>query len=350
MIHDAALRAAWRQYGDQRAIVAVKELSAHVSTNHVYRVLLDDGAAVIAKFSWYGSYFLCREDHDRLHRCNVLLRGSRYEHLMADVLTVDDKPFMFYDGEVWAVFYEEVTRRAGLPRILSDVDIDNFAAEIARFHRACTEIAPQLPRTSTSIRSDAVNLLERVTNPRTAASFEFSTEQRQVVRHHTHEFLEQLQQLGYDDLPRIPVLLDWNLGNFSVAYDQGSSGPFRLFSRWDYDWFRIDTRLLDFYFLSRVSSQTGDRTVFSYSAHTLLEPRFQRFLQAYHQVFPLAEHEILLLKESYRFFILNYVIRSGDHFFEGDLWRRFQQDAVATYLPALENLDLRPLVAAVLAA
>ena len=41
-----------------------------------------------------------------------------------------------------------------------------------------------------------------------------------------------------------------------------SDGTFRLYSRWDYDWFRIEPRLLDFYFLSRVSSKTGDRTLF----------------------------------------------------------------------------------------
>ena len=51
-------------------------------------------------------------------------------------------------------------------------------------------------------------------------------------------------------------------------------GSFRLFSRWDYDWFRIEPRLLDFYFLSRVSSRTGDRTRFTYGAHTLVEPTF----------------------------------------------------------------------------
>ena len=51
-----------------------------------------------------------------------------------------------------------------------------------------------------------------------------------------------------------------------------------------------------------------------------------------------------MLKESYRFFILNYVIRSGDHFFEGDLWRRLQHEAFAVYLPALDTLDLRALV------
>ncbi len=341
MQHDAALRAAWRHYGDKRSIVAVKEVSAHVSTNHVYRVALDDGSAVIAKFSWYGSYFLFVEDHDRLHRCNVLLRGTRFEHLMADVLTVDGQPFVHYDGDVWAVFYEEVTQRGRLPRILSDAHVDNFGEEIAAFHRACTTIAPQMPRTSTSIKSDAINLLERVTDPRTAASFEFDHDQRLIVQKHTHEFLLQLQRLCYDDMAKIPVLLDWNLGNFSVEFE---GGHFRLFTRWDYDWFRIDTRMLDFYFLSRVSSQTGDRTVFTYSSHTLLEPRFVRFLRAYHQVFPLTENEILLLKESYRFFILNYVIRSGDHFFEGDLWRRLQHEAFAVYLPALDTLDLRALV------
>lgn len=346
MQHQIALHAAWRQYGDRRAITSVLEVSAHVSTNHVFRVVLEDGSAVIAKFSWYGSYFLFCEDHDRLHRCNQLLSNTRYANLMADVLTVNGEPFVYYDGDVWAVFYEEVERRVSLPRILGDSDVSNFATEIAHFHRACTDIAQRLPRTSTSIRSDAVNLLERVSDPRVAPGFSFDNRQRQIVRDHAHEFLMQLQLLGYDDLQRIPVLLDWNLGNFSVS--QVAGGHFELFSRWDYDWFRIDTRLLDFYFLSRVSSETGDRTLFTYSAHTLLEPRFVRFLKAYHAVFPLAENEILMLKESYRFFILNYVIRSGDHFFEGDLWKKLQYDAVETSLPAMADLDLRPLVDTIL--
>ena len=68
----------------------------------------------------------------------------------------------------------------------------------------------------------------------------------------------------------------WVEGDSVATHHDGS---FRLFSRWDYDWFRIDTRMLDFYFLSRVSSATGDRTAFTYSPHTLLEDRFVAFYQ-----------------------------------------------------------------------
>ena len=80
------------------------------------------------------------------------------------------------------------------------------------------------------------------------------------MRRHCHDFLEALDRSGYDKWWKIPVLIDWNLGNFSV---ENIGDRFRLFSRWDYDWFRIDSRMLDFYFFSRVSSRTGDRTMFS---------------------------------------------------------------------------------------
>ena len=120
-----------------------------------------------------------------------------------------------------------------------------------------------------------------------------------------------IHESGYDEWPKMPVLIDWNLGNFSVEFDRDDRSQFRLFSRWDYDWFRIESRLLDFYFLSRVSSRTGDRTSFTYGAHTLLEPRFRRFLRAYHAEYPLTPDEVLFLKEAYRFFLLNYVVREG---------------------------------------
>lgn len=351
MEHGDALARAWQEFGDPREIVRVEELSAMVSTNSVYRVVLDDESAVIAKFSSYGSYFLFFEDHDRLHRCNLLLKGTRYEHLMADTITTKDGgPFTYYDGKLWAAFYEEASDRGGrLPRILTPAHVENFAEEIAGFHQACTEISRRIPPTSTSMKSDIVKLLDQVNDPRRSYDRVLNAAGREVVRAHSHEFLVQLMHLGYDDLPRIPVLIDWNLGNFSVITTSsgdapdGTSDRFELFSRWDYDWFRIDTRMLDFYFLSRVSSQTGDRTVFTYGSHTLLEDRFQRFLKAYQRVFPMSYEEVLLLKETYRFFILNYVVASGERFFREDLWRRLVSEAVNVYLPAIDTLDLRPL-------
>ncbi len=161
---------------------------------------------------------------------------------------------------------------------------------------------------------------------------------------HTHRFLERLVEVGYDEWPKIPILIDWNLGNFSV--DTAPDGSFRLFSRWDYDWFRIEPRLLDFYFLSRVSSSTGDRTRFTYGPHTLVEPSFIAFLDAYRSVFPMSTDEVAFLPEVYRFFILNYVVREGARFFRHDLCMQFRRDAVRTYLPALDVLDVSPLLRA----
>jgi hypothetical protein len=335
---------AWEAYGDPRTINGVTEVSAFVSTNHVYRCSLSDGTAVIAKVSSYGSYFLFREDHDRLHACHRLLAGTRHAKLLADVLTRDGEVFTHYDGTTWVVFYEEVPRERSLPRILSEGQIATFAQEIALFHRACAEVAPKIPLTSTSIKADAIHLLDLVTNPRSAKRFIFSAAQTAVVARHTHDFLTRLDEFRYDYWPKIPVLIDWNLGNFSITEDSGSPDDFRLFSRWDYDWFRIEPRMLDFYFLSRVSSSTGDRTHFTYSPHTYVEPRFIQFVKAYHRIYPLREADVLFLAEAYRFFILHYVIANGGRFFRDDLWKRLQSEAVSNYLPAVERLDLRPLL------
>jgi hypothetical protein len=337
----SVVEAAWREYGDPRAVTELGELSAMVSTNRVYRLHLDDGSSVIAKVSNYGSFFLFAEDHDRLHRSNRLLADTRYAGFLADVLTRDGRPYLWYDGEFWAILYDEVEVRDRLPRVLTPGQVDNFAEEIASFHLACAEVAPLIPPTSTSIKSDAIHLLELVSDRHAPQRFGLDASRLDVVRRHTHRFLMALYEGGYDYWPKQPVLIDWNLGNFSVEF---SADRFRLFSRWDYDWFRIETRLLDFYFLSRVSSRTGDRTRFTYGSHTLLEPRFRRFIRAYHRVYPLTEAEVRFLVEAYRFFLLNYVVREGKYFFRHDYWRLLQHDVVDVHLPSIDTFDISPLL------
>lgn len=343
--HLDAVHRAWAAYDPATSIVAVDELSAHVSTNRVFRVALSTGRAVVAKVSSYGSYFLFAEDHDRLYRMTRLLRGTPYDGFLADVLGRDDRAFTWYDGTLWAAFYAEVERRESLPRILHDHEIDNFAHELAGFHLACRSIAGGIPPTSNTVKGDAIHLLDLLESPFAPRNFGIAPELIGVLWRHTHEFLLELERIRYDEWPKQPILVDWNLGNFSV--DRRPDGTFRLFSRWDYDWFRVEPRLLDFYFLSRVSSRTGDRTQWTYSWHTLLEPRFARFLAAYHEVFPLSEQDIRFLPEVYRFFILNYVIREGAKFFRADLCRQFRRQAAQSYLPSFAQLDIGPLLAIV---
>ncbi|MCU1394650.1 MAG: hypothetical protein JWM34_3078 [Ilumatobacteraceae bacterium] len=370
--YEGHLRDAWRAYGDPRLIVSVIEVSAKVSTNRVYRLRLDDDHSVIAKVSSYGSYFLFREDHDRIHRTRELLQPTRWAGLLADVLTERDdgaeppepehrttwrtgprrygpvrrgEPehvFTFFNDDLWTAFYQDVPQAHALPRILSDGQVADLGEEMGLLHRDCTDVARRIPPSSKSIKSDAIHLLELLSDKHSSLKFQYDAAELQYLRSQCHEFLEQLDRFGYDDWTRIPVLIDWNLGNFSVSM---ARQQVRLFSRWDYDWFRIEPRQLDFYFLSRVASATGDKTVFSYSPHTLLEPRFKHLLGSYHRIFPMTEEEILFLREVYRFFILNYVVREGDNFFQPEYWHRLQHEAVALCLPAAERLDLRPLLA-----
>jgi hypothetical protein len=342
-LHRSAIVAAWDAYGDPRAIDRIDEVSADVSTNRVYRLHLSDGGTVIGKVSSYGSYFLFYEDHDRLNRCARLLEHTRFAGMLAEVWRrPDGRIFTWYDQSKWAVFYDDVERRDTLPKILSIDQIRNLGREIAEFHLACTDVAQQIPSGSKTVKSDAIHLLDLLESPFATRNFELPPESIGVLWKHTHRFLERLIEVGYDEWPKIPLLIDWNLGNFSVS--TARNGTFHLFSRWDYDWFRIEPRVLDFYFLSRVSSKTGDRTRFTYGPHTLVEPTFLEFLRAYRDVFPMSDDEVMFLPEVYRFFILNYVVREGARFFRPDLCTQFRRDTVRSYLPALDQLDPAPLL------
>ena len=347
LLHDAehVVHEAWGDYsrvsGDHRAISSLEEVSAHVSTNRVFRVVFTDDTVVVAKVSSYGSYFLFSEDHDRLARCTALLRHTRWAGFLADVLSVNKRAYTWYDGRCWCAFYGEVQRGESLPRILEPADVASLAREIARFHHACGEIAPSLPPVSNSVKGDAIHLFDQLTNPFASRNFGLPPEDIGVLARFTHELLLHLESVRYDEWQKVPILVDWNLGNFSVTRDDGDV---RLFSRWDYDWFRIESRLLDFYFLSRVSSSTGDRTSFTYSPHTLTEPRFVGFVRAYHEVNPLTRRDIEFLPYAYRIFILNYVIREGARFFRDDLCAQFRRDAAHGYLESSTRLDLTPLL------
>lgn len=340
----AALRIvydAWDDYGVDDAIVSLLETSPGVSTNRVYRVQLESGRSVFAKVSSYGSYVHFRQDHARIQQWCRLLAGTRYERFLAQVLLKHDEVYTFYEHGTWVVFYEDVRRRGVLPRILSEPQIENLAREAALFHATCAELAPALDPTWQSLGSDLASLYDQMDIRAAARARGLAPEQAQLVRRHCDLFFANAERLGYHRFQKLPVLIDWNRGNFSVAYDEHG---FSLFSRWDYDWFRIEPRAMDFYFFSRVARAEGDQTVFSYTATPLLEPRFQRFVRAYHAVFPLCEAELAFIKEAYRFFLLNYVLRTGEHFFLSDICERLERETLTRYLPELEQLDFAPLL------
>ncbi|MDB4989187.1 MAG: hypothetical protein JWN04_4365, partial [Myxococcaceae bacterium] len=233
------LYAAWADYGSDDPITSWVETSAGVSTNRVYHLRLASGGSIFAKVSSYGSYVHFRQDHARIRQWCELLKGTRWQNFLAPVLLKNDEVYTFYERGTWVVFYEEAARRGALPPKLSEEQIDNLGREAALFHLACAEVASQLDPTWQSLGSDLATLFDQMHSRLISATRGFDSEQTRMVRRHCDLFFSNAERLGYHRFQKLPVLLDWNRGNFSVAYDEYG---FSLFSRWDYDWFRIEPR------------------------------------------------------------------------------------------------------------
>ena len=325
------VKEAWSNYDASRVISSVEDISAKVSTNHVYKISFEEGPFIIAKLSYFGRYEHFVEDHTIINSLSNNLPAP-YEHLLSRSLIKGNKLYVYrYKDsliDAWVVFYRPIRIKNRLPRRLNEDQIARLGEEFGHFHKACHLIRNTLPTASKTLNTDIEHLLEIVRSDFGA----YEHRSREPVIFKQSELLFQnLDAHQFHQLPKIPVFVDWNIGNFSVTTD------LKLFSRWDYDWFRMSSRILDFYFLSRVVSDVGDRTVFTYNIGPLMEDRFILFLKHYHRVFPLQETEIILLKEVYRFFILNYVIKDGRYFFHEIYASKLQKEAYRSYFPSIEK-------------
>jgi Ser/Thr protein kinase RdoA (MazF antagonist) len=327
----AIIAQAWAAFDPQRPLLSITDISAKVSTNLVYKAQKNAREFVIAKLSYFGRFDHFREDHAIINELAQLLPPP-FEALLASSLTKYGELFTYRHQEggmdIWVVFYHPVPIRERLPRRLNGGQITNLGREMARFHLACENVKEFLPSSSKTMRSDVEDLLKYLTTDR--GQFQYRG-YLGLLQDHCEQLLEALDRPENKALSRIPVFVDWNSGNFSLTAEG------QLFSRWDYDWFRVSSRVMDFYFMSRVVSSVGDKTVFSYLLDPLMEDRFLSFLRAYHQEFPLTETEVLFIKEAYRFFILHYVINFGQHFFHDMYSIRLQQEACDIHLPELER-------------
>ena len=322
---------AWKAYDPSIPIVSITDISAMVSTNHVYKVSFSGRKSLIAKLSFFGRYGHFKEDHAIINFMAKKL-ASPYKNFLARSLQKNKQVFTFRDQslehDIWVVFYKPIPIKEKLPRRLGKSHIIKLAHELAHFHKACTEIAPYLPSSSKSLRSDIIDLHKLLHSAEGRHTYHRHIG---LIQEHCEQFLSNIENLPYGQFNSIPVFVDWNIGNFSVTTD----GAF--YSRWDYDWFRICSRVLDFYFFSRVVSDVGDQTMFSYLIDTFMEDRFLLFLIEYHKVFPLRKAEIYFLKEAYRFFILNYVVKYGHHFFHSFYAKKLQKEAYELYLPQIDQ-------------
>ncbi len=343
MINEQALeeivREAWHSYDRSRAIKSVEDISAKVSTNHVYKVSLPDREFVIAKLSYYGTFEHFREDHSIINSLSNNLPYP-FENFLSRAFMKGNEIFIHRhrkEGiDAWVIFYRPVKIKARLPKRLNEDQIARLGRSFARFHLASFKIRHTLPHSTKTLSYDIYRLLDEVRSGKNP----LLNEHREVIFSHADEFLDNINHPEILDLERMPVFVDWNLGNFSTT------PSLRLFSRWDYDWFRMSSRMIDFYFFSRIVSDVGDRTYFHYLVDPLMEDRFIIFLKSYHEIYPILPVEIHLLKEIYRFFILNYVIKDGTFFFNMTYAERLQREAFDLYLPSIKNFQAHKLLQA----
>lgn len=330
------IKHAWKEFDDRHEIRGVYDVSAYVSTNQVYKISFYNREPVFAKLSDYGRFEDFREDHIIINNLANNLEAP-YQMFLAQSLVKKNELFIYLfhqeNSSAWVVFYNPIQFKNKLPRRLDEKLIRKLGRELARFHKACTNVSNQLPNASKTVITDIHNLVKSVNRD----EIKMCENHKTMVLKHADLFLNNAYKANYtEDFETIPVFIDWNIGNFSVTPEG------KFYSRWDYDWFRMSSRVMDFYFFSRVVSDVGDRTVFSYLVDTLMEDRFIMFLKEYHRIFPLTEPEIHFIIEAYRFFILNYVIKDGPYFFRQTYSNKLIKEAYDTYFPAIDanyNVD-----------
>ena len=325
------IKLAWREFdGERHEIKGVFDVSAKVSTNHVYKISFYKREPVFAKISEYGNFEDFREDHIIINNLANNLEYP-YQVFLAQSLVKRNELFIYRYHQTgrsaWVVFYNPILIREKLPRRLEEKHIKKLGRELARFHKACTNVSNQLPQSSKNVIIDIQKLKRSIFKN----EIQMCDNHRDMILRHADYFLENADRVNFmTEIETIPVFVDWNIGNFSVT------GDGKFYSRWDYDWFRMSSRVMDFYFFSRVVSDVGDRTIFSYLIDTLMEDRFMMFLKEYHRIFPLTENEVRLIKETYRFFILNYVVKDGPYFFRKYYSNKLIKEAYDAYFPAID--------------
>lgn len=332
------VREAWGKYDASREISSIADISAMVSTNHVYRIRFIDHTIIIAKLSYFGDYQHFVEDHTIINALSNNL-PEPFDHFLARSLMKKNELYVYHhqsEGfDVWVVFYRPIQIKKKLPKRLKERHIVKLAEQFALFHKACDKVRNTLPDSSKSLKHDIEGLQKYLDTEE--GYFEYGIVRKDLDLH-CARFLEFYDRSLDEDIHIIPVFVDWNIGNFSVTSN------WSLHSRWDYDWFRLSSRMMDFYFFSRIVSDIGDRTVFTYNIDILKEDRFILFLKNYHEVYPLTAFEITMLPEMYRFFLLNYVIKYGRFFFHEVYATKLKTEAFSIHLPSIENFKTDKLI------
>lgn len=117
----AIVREAWIAYDSTREIVRISDISAKVSTNHVYRITFSDDSFIISKLSYFGKYEHFVEDHSIIDTLSNNLPAP-FENFLARSLAKGKFLFVyrFQDKilDAWVVFYRPIAIKRRLPKRL----------------------------------------------------------------------------------------------------------------------------------------------------------------------------------------------------------------------------------------
>ena len=157
------IREAWEAYDNSREIVRIDDISARVSTNHVYRITFRDKNLIIGKLSYFGKYEHFVEDHSIINSLSNNLPAP-FENFLARSLMKGNTLFVYrHQSEVidaWVVFYRPIKIKKRMPRRLDEEHIRILGEQIAHFHKACHQIRHTLPPSSKTLKVDIEHLLE----------------------------------------------------------------------------------------------------------------------------------------------------------------------------------------------
>ena len=159
---------AWAHYDDSRAVQSVDDISVLVSTNHVFRVRLENGDMVIGKVSYFGRYESFVEDHTLI---NALANNlpTPFDQFLSRSLVKKNQLFIYRHQDelldVWVVFYNPIAIDTQLPKQLQAHHIEALGRELALFHRACTSLTNILPDWSKTLRRDMADLAAWLDQP-----------------------------------------------------------------------------------------------------------------------------------------------------------------------------------------
>ncbi|RZK67774.1 MAG: hypothetical protein EOO92_23935, partial [Pedobacter sp.] len=219
MDYSIIIQKAWEGYDASKTIKTIDDISAKVSTNHVYRITFDDDDIIIAKLSYFGKYEHFKEDHRLIHSLSNNLLYP-FENLLAKSLLKNNRVYIYHykhrKTDAWVVFYNPTRIMDRLPRQLDKHHIIKLGQQVGKFHRACSRVKNVLPKSSKTLRTDINSLMEQLaTNEKQFGS----RMQADYLKYHCEQFLKNRSKYNMNTFEIIPVFVDWNIGNFSVTPD-----------------------------------------------------------------------------------------------------------------------------------